>query len=344
MQDGRNSSIILPTHSDIELAARLLSGVGVRTPLLQSHELGRRAGARVFIKPEMLQRTGSFKFRGAYNRIAQFSQEQRARGVVAFSSGNHAQGVACAAQLFGIPATIVMPRDAPLLKRSRTQAYGAELVLYDRAHEDREAIALRIAEESGAQLVRPFDDPFVIAGQGTLGLEMAEDFATLGVAPDLVLVPASGGGLMAGVALAMRARFAGVQLMTVEPQGFDDHARSFAAGHREPHRERGSSICDALLASIPGELTFAINRELVAGGVTVNDAEVAEAMRAAFSELKLVAEPGGAVALAALLSGKVEARGKTVAIVMSGGNVDDDLFAQIITGRFVAADRAVKPS
>lgn len=337
------ASRVLPAIDDVKAAARTLRGVAVRTPLLDAHMLRARTGARVLVKPEMLQRTGSFKFRGAYNCIANIPPAERAAGVVAFSSGNHAQGVAGAARLFGIPAVIVMPADAPDLKRARTAALGADIVLYDRYREDRAAIAATIARERGARLVPPFDDPFVIAGQGTVGLEMADDLAAMDVAPDLVLVPASGGGLMAGTALAIRARFPDAGLMTVEPDGFDDHARSLAAGHREPHREEGVSICDALLASIPGELTFAINRSLVAGGVTVSDAEVADAMRVAFAELKLVVEPGGAVALAALLSGKVEARDRNVAVVLSGGNVDHDLYADIIAGRFVPAART-RPS
>lgn len=323
----------LPEIDDVHNAAQRLSGVAVRTPLLEAHALAEQSGARVFIKAEMLQRTGSFKFRGAYNFIANLPEADRHAGVVAFSSGNHAQGVASAARLFGVPAVIVMPADAPALKIARTRAHGAEVVLYDRYTQSRENIAQDIADARGARLLRPFDDPLVISGQGTVGLEMAEDFAARGLAPDLVLVPASGGGLMAGIALAIRHAFPQAVLVTVEPEGFDDHARSLRAGHREPHQERGHSFCDALLASIPGELTFAINRTHVAFGVTVSDAEVAAAMRVAFAELKLVAEPGGAVALAALLSGKVAAQGKTIAVVMSGGNVDADLFAAVLDGR-----------
>ncbi|MBN9580641.1 MAG: threonine/serine dehydratase [Afipia sp.] len=320
----------LPTAADVEAAARVLAPVAVRTPLLTSPALDALTGGRVFLKPEVLQRTGSFKFRGAFNKLSSIAQAARPAGVVAFSSGNHAQGVAAAAQILGMPATIVMPKDAPVSKIERTRGYGAEVVLYDRDKEDRDAIARDLARQRGATVVPPFDDPWVIAGQGTVGREIAEDLAARGLAPDIVSAPASGGGLMAGIALAIRAKFADAALVTVEPDGFDDHARSFAAGHREPHRAIGRTICDALMASIPGELTFAINNGLGAHGVTTTDAEVGAAVAFAFRELKLVVEPGGAVALAALLAGRIDARGKTVAIVLSGGNVDADLYARLI--------------
>jgi threonine dehydratase len=297
---------------------------------MSSPALDERVGARVFVKPEVLQRTGSFKFRGAFNKLSSIPPEKRAAGVVAFSSGNHAQGVAAAAQILNMPAIIVMPSDAPVSKRERTKGYGAQVVLYDRDKEDREQIARDIAGKGGATVVPPFDDPMVIAGQGTVGLEMVEDFTALGVAPDIVSAPASGGGLMAGIALAIKARFPDATLMTAEPEGFDDHARSLNSGVRQPHRAVGRTICDALMASIPGEITFAVNSRLVAHGVTASDAEVAAAMAFAFRELKLVVEPGGAVALAALLAGRMDARGKTVGIVLSGGNVDADLYARLI--------------
>ena len=319
-----------PTLADIEAAARVLAPYAVRTRLLSCPALDERVGARVFVKPEVLQRTGSFKFRGAFNKLSSIPQDKRSAGVVAFSSGNHAQGVAAAAQILKMPATIVMPSDAPASKRERTKGYGAQVVLYDRDKEDREQIARDIAGKSGATVVPPFDDPMVIAGQGTVGLEMVEDFTALGVAPDIVSAPASGGGLMAGIALAIKAKFPDATLMTAEPEGFDDHARSLNSGVRQPHRAEGRTICDALMASIPGEITFAVNSKLVAHGVTASDAEVAEAMAFAFRELKLVVEPGGAVALAALLAGRMDARGKTVGIVLSGANVDADLFAKLI--------------
>jgi threonine dehydratase len=298
--------------------------------LLSSPALNERAGTRVFLKPEMLQRTGSFKFRGAFNKLSSIPLSARGGGVVAFSSGNHAQGVAAAAQILNMQATIVMPADAPLSKRERTKAYGAEVVLYDRDREDREAIANGIASKRGATLVRPYDDPFVIAGQGTVGREIAEDMAALGIVPDIVVAPASGGGLIAGVATAVKARFPQAMLMSGEPEEFDDHARSLRAGKREPHHAEGRTICDALMATIPGELTFAINSRLLTQGITASDVEVGTAVGFAFRELKLVVEPGGAVGLAALLAGRIDARGKNVVIVLSGGNVDADLFARLI--------------
>jgi len=320
----------LPTFADIEAAARVLAPVAVRTRLLNSPALDERVGGKIFLKPEVLQRTGSFKFRGAFNKLSSIPLGERKAGVVAFSSGNHAQGVAAAAQILGMPAAIVMPSDAPVSKIERTKGYGAEVIPYDRDKEDRDAIARDLAAKRGATVVPPYDDPKIIAGQGTVGLEIADDLAALGVTPDMVCAPASGGGLMAGIALATKANFPNASLMTVEPEGFDDHARSFAAGHREPHRAVGRTICDALMASIPGEITFAVNQKLGTRGVTATDDEVAKAVAFAFRELKLVVEPGGAIALAALLAGHINARGKTMAIVLSGGNVDADLFARLI--------------
>ncbi|MBW8902446.1 MAG: threonine/serine dehydratase [Bradyrhizobium sp.] len=324
---------LIPTVSpaDIDAAARVLKPFAVRTPLLSSPALDERTGARVFLKPEMLQRTGSFKFRGAFNKLWSIPQDARAGGVVAFSSGNHAQGVAAAARILNMQATIVMPADAPLSKRERTKAYGADVVLYDRDREDREAIARDIAAKRGATLVPPYDDPFVIAGQGTVGREIAEDLAALGIAPDVVVAPASGGGLVAGVATAVKARYPLAKLISAEPEGFDDHARSLRAGKREPHRAEGRTICDALMASIPGEITFAINSRLLTEGITATDAEVGAAVGFAFRELKLVVEPGGAVGLAALLAGHIDASEKAVVIVLSGGNVDADLYARLIS-------------
>jgi threonine dehydratase len=316
--------------ADIDAAALVVAPFAVRTPLLSFPVLNERAGTKVFLKPEMLQRTGSFKFRGAFNKLSSIPQSARGGGVVAFSSGNHAQGVAAAAQILGMKATIVMPLDAPVSKRERTKGYGAEVVLYDRDKEDREAIARDIAGKSGATVVPPYDDPFVMAGQGTVGREIAEDLAALGLTPDIVVAQASGGGLLAGIATAVKARFPQANVYSAEPEGFDDHARSLRAGKREAHEAKGRTICDALMAQIPGELTFAVNRHLLSGGVTASDDEVGKAMAFAFRELKLVVEPGGAVALAALLAGRIEARGKIAVIVLSGGNVDADLYAKLI--------------
>ena len=318
------------TAAGVRAAAERIKGAAVVTPLLENEWLNQRTGGRVLMKAETLQHGGSFKFRGAMNRLSKLTPEERARGVLAWSSGNHAQGVARAARLFGARNVIVMPKDAPALKVAQVKAYGGEIVFFDRYSEDREAIARAIADERGATLVPPYDDPAIIAGQGTVGLEIAEQMQARGLSPDVVVAPASGGGLVAGIATAIRSRFPDASIMSAEPEGFDDHARSLRAGRREPHRAEGRTICDALMASIPGELTFAINQRLLAGGVTVSDAEVGQAVGFAFRELKLVVEPGGAVGLAALLAGRFEVRGKTIVIVLSGGNVDADMFARLI--------------
>jgi threonine dehydratase len=324
-------NLSLPVSAaDIEAAAKVVAPFAVRTPLLSFPVLDERAGTKVFLKPEMLQRTGSFKFRGAFNKLSSIPQANRGGGVVAFSSGNHAQGVAAAAKILNMQATIVMPADAPLSKRERTKSYGAEVVLYDRDKEDREAIANGIASKRGATLVRPYDDPFVIAGQGTAGREIAEDMTARGLTPDIVVAPASGGGLIAGVATAVKSRFPNAELIVAEPKGYDDHALSLKAGHREPHPAAARTICDALMAAMPGELTFSINSKLLARGVSASDEEVAAAVAFAYRELKLVVEPGGAVGLAALLAGRIDAKGKNVVIVLSGGNVDADLFAKLV--------------
>jgi threonine dehydratase len=323
-------SVALPTASDVDAAAVRLAGVALRTPLVSSPTLDALTGGRIFLKAETLQRTGSFKFRGAYNKVSSIPDVERKGGVVAFSSGNHAQGVAAAARLLSMPAVIVMPADAPRPKRERTAALGAEVVLYDREHEDREAIATGIALQRGAVLVPPYDDPLIIAGQGTAGREIIEDLAMLGLEPDVVVVNASGGGLTAGVALAVKARVPAARLYTAEPAGFDDHARSFRSGKRESNPAITGTICDALMAQSPGKLTFEINRALVGDGVSASDEEVARAVAFAFRELKLVVEPGGAVGLAALIAGKIDVRDKIAVAVLSGGNVDAELFSRLV--------------
>ncbi|MBK1667178.1 pyridoxal-5'-phosphate-dependent protein [Rhodovibrio sodomensis] len=315
-----------PTFADVEAAARRLDGVAVKTPLLGFPELDRRTGARVLVKPETLQRTGSFKFRGAYAKLSALDPAQRQRGVVAFSSGNHAQGVAAAAQLLGVPATIVMPHDAPEMKRANTRGYGAEVRLYDRHTEDRTALADAIVAETGATLVHPYDDREVTSGQGTCGLEIAQQAAGAGARLDAALFCCGGGGLSAGAAIAFAQLSPATQIYTVEPEGFDDTARSLAAGTRVGNAAGARSICDALLSPRPGELTFPILRRHGVQGLAVSDDEVRTAMAFAYTWLKLVVEPGGAVTLAALLSGKLDLRGRTVALVLSGGNVDAERF------------------
>ena len=328
---GAIDTTLLPTAGDIEAAAKRLYGVAVRTPLINAPVLDDLLGARVFLKAETLQRTGSFKFRGAFNKISLIPQARRSAGVVAYSSGNHAQGVAASARLLGLPATIVMPSDAPRLKRERTLALGAEVVLYDRNSEDRAAIAMKIVAERGATLVPPYDDPLIIAGQGTIGVEIVEDLARLDLKPEIVVVGASGGGLAAGISLGVKARVPSAKFYTVEPEGFDDTLRSFKSGKREANLRMSGSICDALMSNTPGELTFPITQALIGTGMTATDAEVARAVAYAFHELKLVVEPGGAIGLAALLAGKLDVKGKVVVGILSGGNVDADLFAKLIT-------------
>ncbi|MCI0570777.1 MAG: threonine/serine dehydratase [Myxococcaceae bacterium] len=319
-----------PTFADVRAAAERLSGHAVRTPLLESPALNARLGGRLLVKAEPLQRTGSFKFRGALNRLLLIPDEARTRGVVAFSSGNHGQAVAAAARLLGMPAVVVMPSDAPPLKVEGTRFHGAEVVLYDRVRESREAIGMAIARERGATLVPPFDDSAVIAGQGTLGAELVEQARERGARLDSVLANCSGGGLVSGVALAVKELEPEARVYAVEPEGFDDAGRSLASGERARNAALSGSLCDALLAPTPGELTLPLMRRLLTGAFAVSDAEVLSAMRAAFEHLKLVVEPGGAAALAAVLTGKLDVRGKTVAVVCSGGNVDVATFARAL--------------
>lgn len=322
----------LPVYADVARAGERLAGVAVRTPLLENATLDALTGGRILLKPECLQRVGAFKLRGAYNRIADVDAEAFPGGVVACSSGNHAQGVAAAAALLGHRAAVVMPADAPALKIERTRSLGAEVVLYDREREDRDAIARTIGAERRADFIHPFDDAGVIAGQGTVGLEIVADARGRGAALDAVLVPCSGGGLASGIALAAKHHDARIAVHTVEPHGFDDFARSLAAGERLSNARVSGSIADALMAPSPGHIPFAIASALLGPGLVVTDAELRTAMRFAFAELKLVLEPGGAAALAALLAGRYDARGRTVAVVLSGGNVDAASFGAIIAG------------
>jgi threonine dehydratase len=311
----------IPTINDVRAAAERIKGIAVRTPLIRNDALDAALGAKAFVKAENLQRGGAFKMRGATNAIAALAPEVRARGVIAFSSGNHAIAVSTAAKLFGIKATIVMPSDAPRIKLETTRGNGATVVTYDRINESREEIGAKISGETGASLIRPFDDPNVIAGQGTLGLEIAEE-----ISPDILVVQGSGGGLSTGTALALPK----TQVFVVEPEGHDDIARTLKAGSIQRNAPGIRSICDGLLTEQMGEITYAIARERFSGVVAVSDNEVKRAMRFAFRHLKLVLEPSGAAALAAALEGKVELKGKTVAIVASGGNVDEETFTEAL--------------
>ncbi len=315
--------------SAVEAAAARLADVAIRTPLLRNDELDRISGGRVLVKAENLQAIGSFKIRGAYNLMSQLTARQAARGVVAFSSGNHAQGVAMAGRLLGIHAAIVMPEDAPRAKMDSTRRLGGEVITYDRYTGDREVIARDIAAERGAALVPSYDHEHIIAGQGTVGLEIAEQALEMRLPPEQVLINCGGGGLSAGSAVALKARLPGISVRTVEPEDFDDTARSIAAGMRMNVERGARSICDSLLADSPGVLPFEIHNRLFDPGLTVSDREVRDAMRFAFRNLKMVVEPGGAVSLAAILSGKLDTANRTTAIVISGGNVDLDQFAAI---------------
>jgi threonine dehydratase len=311
-----------PTPSDVHEALRRIAPYIVRTPMLRNAALDHATGAHVLIKPEVLQRTGSFKLRGATNALRKLGAAALQKGVVAYSSGNHAQAVACAAAALDVPATIVMPSDAPATKRAHTESWGAKIIPYDRATEDRGAIAARIVAESGAVLIPPYEHPDVIAGQGTAALELAQDAATYALALDAMIVCTGGGGLIAGTALALSDVSPVTAVYAAEPENWDDTARSLRAGQRVSNNMGGSTFCDALLTPTPGELTFSINKKLVTGGFAVSDFEVRGAMRFAAEHLKLVVEPGGAVALAVALAGHFGGKDLTVGVILSGGNVD----------------------
>lgn len=325
-----------PGIADIRSAAACIEGIAVYTPLLESERLNERLGARILLKCEMFQPVGAFKIRGAWNLMSRLSENERANGAVAFSSGNHAQAVAWAGRRLGISVTIVMPQDAPKIKIENTRALGADVVLYDRIADDREEIARKIVGDSGAVIVPPYDHPDIIAGQGTVGLEIADQCAAMGVVPDAAIVPCSGGGLIAGCATALKNAFPGMRILAAEPEGFDDTAKSLAADKRVMNPPATGSICDALQVPIPGELTFSINRTLLAGALTVSDREVRQAMYAGFADARLVTEPGGAAGLAAAMKEKKRIAGQTICVVLSGGNADPALFAEILSDSAVA--------
>ncbi|TCR91603.1 threonine/serine dehydratase [Rhizobium sp. BK376] len=321
----------------IEAARIRLGGRARRTPILSSPFLDDIAGRRLFVKAECLQHSGSFKFRGGWSAVSALEPSVRAKGVIAFSSGNHAQGVALAAKLHGVPSVIVMPTDAPKLKIDNTRAFGAEVVLYDRVKEDRDEIGARLSRERGLTLIKPFDEPLVIAGQGTTGLEIAEQAQEHEITSAEVLVPCGGGGLTSGIALALEAKAPGFKVRPCEPFGFDDTTRSLASGKIERNAAMQGSICDAIVTPQPGNITFPIMKRLCGPGIVVTDDEAQEAMALAFTRLKIVVEPGGAVALAAALFHGNEINGDTVIAVTSGGNVDGDVFTRALSHGGVAA-------
>jgi len=312
----------------IEAAAQRLSGHARITPLLNAPLLDRIAGRRVFVKAECLQWTGSFKYRGGWSAVSALTPDQRARGVIAFSSGNHAQGVALAASQHGVPAVIVMPSDAPAVKITNTRAYGAEVVLYDRVSADRDDLGAEIAAARGLTLIKPYDEPLVIAGQGTIGLEIAAQAAAAGIKAATVITCCGGGGMTAGIALALQSRARGFLVRPAEPAGFDDVARSLASGQIERNAQLSGSICDAIITPQPGDITFPILKRLCGPGLVVTDDQALQAMAMAFAHLRIVLEPGGAVALAAALF--CDGLPDTVICTASGGNVDTAIFADAL--------------
>lgn len=320
----------IPEIGDILSAAARIDGIAIRTPLLESERLNDRLGARILLKCEMFQPVGSFKIRGAWNLMSRLTEVERAKGAVAFSSGNHAQAVAWAGRRLSMSTTIVMPEDAPRIKIENTRALGAQIRLYDRVNDDREEIARELVGQSGAIIVPPYDHPEIIAGQGTVGLEIAEQCAAIGIVPDATIVPCSGGGLIAGCAIALKNTYPEIKIFAAEPENFNDTTKSLIAGERVMNSPATGSICDALLVPTPGELTFAINKMLLAGGLTVSDGDVRNAISAAFADTRLVVEPGGAAGLAAVMREKDRMAGQTICVVLSGGNADPALFAEIL--------------
>lgn len=325
------SDIIYPKFEDVVSAAEAIEGYAVKTPLLKCEDLSDRLKANIFVKAECLQRVGAFKFRGAYNRLSRLNDEEKKRGVVAYSSGNHAQGVAASAKILGISATIVMPEDSPKMKLENTRNYGAEVITYDRENESREEIADKISVERGCIVVPSFADFHIIAGQGTAALEAVNQAKDKGVEFDLFMTPVGGGGLIAGCALAVKALSAKTEIIGVEPEGFNDVQKSIETGEIVGNERNSGSICDAILTPVTDKMNFDIMKENLSGVLAVCDEEALQAMKYAWEKLKLVVEPGAAVALAAVLTGKIDVTGKTVCLVLSGGNVDEDTFARALT-------------
>ncbi len=321
----------IPTYDDILSAAKTINGEAVRTPLLRNDALDKVTGCKVYIKPENLQRTGSFKFRGAYNAISKLNDKERERGILANSSGNHAQGIGDASRMFGCASTIVMPADAPVMKVERTKSYDAKVIHFDRAKEDRDVVLARVEKETGGVIVHPYNNAMVIAGQGTVGLEIAEDIMALDGELDRVIACTGGGGLTAGVALAINHHFPDAKIYSSEPERFEDYKRSLKSGKLERNATTAGSICDAIIAPTPGSVGFEVNKNLLHSGLVVSDEEALTAIKFAYEELKLVVEPGGAVALAAVLKYGKEWAGETVTIILSGGNVDPDIFVRAIS-------------
>ncbi len=319
------------SFKDIDQAASCLNGRIIRTPLIESPLLNKRLGSRVLFKAECLQKTGSFKIRGALNKLFTLTERERAAGVVAYSSGNHAQGVAAATNTLGIHAKIVIPEDAPQLKIDNTRAWGAEVILYDRYTKDRAQIANDISDREGRVLIPPYDDPHIIAGQGSVGLEISQALTQVELKPDVVLCPCGGGGLIAGTAIAIKERFPECQIYSVEPQYLEDTQRSLKEGVRVSNAPGNTSICDAIVTEIPGELTFPINQTVLTAGIAVTEQMIVEAMRTAFQDLKLVLEPGGAAGLAALLADTENLTNRTVIVVLSGANIDLSSFINLLS-------------
>jgi len=321
----------VPDYQQIVAAADRISGEAIRTPLIENSQLNKITGANIFLKAESLQRTGSFKFRGAYNAISLLDKKTAGDQIVASSSGNHAQGVAEAARILGYKATIVMPDDAPATKLERTQRSGADVVFFDRAKGERDRVADETLQRLGGSFIHPFDNVDVIAGQGTVGLEIAETLDERGLKLDRVLVCTGGGGLTAGVALAVNKWFPGAKIHSVEPEGFEDYKRSLESGCLETNAQSAGSICDAIIVPSPGKIGFEVNRHLLSEGLVVSDEEALKAVRFAFHELKLIVEPGGAVTLAALLQAGKRWQGETIAAVLSGGNMDGNILAKALS-------------